>query len=157
MATAPITELLAAWRAAERRWENAGSAEEVATAASEVVRSWAAYQDAGLAPDTREFVLVADDHGVYVAATKGVSLVLGFEPSELIGLRIEDLASSELRQATPEQWSQFLADGRQDGRFRLTAKDGAEVSLRYQARAHHPVPGFHLSRLWPDDRSTGED
>jgi len=25
------------------------------------------------------------------------------------------------------------------------------VALRYQARAHHPVPGFHLSRLWPAD------
>ena len=44
----------------------------------------------------------------------------------------------------------ILADGRQDGRFRLKAKDGQPVSLSYQARAHHPVPGFHMSRLWLD-------
>lgn len=36
-------------------------------------------------------------------------------------------------------------------RFRLRAQDGNLMWLRYQARAHHPVAGFHVSRLWPDD------
>lgn len=41
-------------------------------------------------------------------------------------------------------------NGRQDGTYDLEAKDGPMVTLRYQARAHHPVPGFHVSRLWPE-------
>jgi PAS domain S-box-containing protein len=145
-----IPELLAAWRAAERRWERHAPAEEVRAAALEVIAAWAAYQDAALPPDTREFMLVADDVGTYVHATQGVTAVLGYEPVDLIGMRVVDLAAIELQETTPNQWADFLADGRQEGRFQLRAKDGRVVSLSYQARAHHPVPGFHASRLWPD-------
>jgi PAS domain S-box-containing protein len=149
--TALISDLLAAWRDAERRWERPGSAEEVRMAAMSVVHAWTAYQDAALSRGSGEFMLVADDEQTYVGATVGVTGALGYEPEELIGLRISDVAAPELQESTPGQWAQFLADGRQDGRFRLRAKDGPLVSLRYQARAHHPVPGFHLSRLWPDE------
>ena len=96
-------------------------------------------------------MLVADHEGVYVGATFGVRDVLGFEPSDLIGMRIADLAVPELREQTPEDWARFLAEGRQDGSFQLRHKDGAPVALRYQARAHHPVAGVHVSRLWPVD------
>jgi class 3 adenylate cyclase len=51
-----IPDLLAAWRAAERRWERHAPAEEVRAAALEVIAAWAAYQDAALLPDTREFI-----------------------------------------------------------------------------------------------------
>jgi PAS domain S-box-containing protein len=151
MEPASVPDLLQAWRAAERRWERPGSADEVRAAALEVVAAWAAYQDAALLPGSQEFMLVADDEGAYAAATRGVRELLGYEPSELVGQRIQDIAAAELRAATPEQWAQFLADGRQGGTFRLRAKDGAIIALRYQARAHHPVPGFHVSRLWPDE------
>lgn len=152
MATASISTLLAEWRTAERRWERQGSPEEVRIAAEAVVRAWVAYQDASIPRDAGEFMLVADDDQTYIAATAGVTEVLGYEPSDLIGLRVEDLAAPELRDTTPGQWAQFLADGRQDGEFRLKARHGQLVSLRYQARAHHPVPGFHMSRLWLDGR-----
>lgn len=152
MGTASITELLAAWRAAERRWERHAPAAEVRAAALAVVHAWLAYQDAAIPPGSGEFMLVADDEQVYVAATAGISTILGYDQRELIGRRVEDLAAPELRETTPGQWAEFLAEGRQDGRFSLRAKDGRMVSLRYQARAHHPVPGFHMSRLWPDDR-----
>lgn len=76
--------------------------------------------------------------------------VLGYEPSEIVGLRIRDVAVPDLRAGTPQEWSAFLASGRRDGTFRLSAKDGHPVLLRYQARAHHPVPGFHVARLWPE-------
>ena len=145
-----ITELLAAWRAAERRWERHAPPDEIRTAALDVIAAWAAYQDAALPPDTREFILVADDVGAYVHATRGVTAVLGYDPVDLIGVRIQDLAATELQETTPMQWDDFLAHGRQEGAFRLQAKDGRIVSVRYQARAHHPVPGFHASRLWPD-------
>ena len=153
MATPSISELLAAWRAAERRWERPAAAEDVRAAGLEVVRAWAEYQDAALPPDTNEFMLVADDDGVYVGATRAVSRVLGYDPTELVGRRIAELAAPELANGTQGEWERFLVDGRQDGTFRLRAKDGEFVSLRYQARAHHPVPGFHVSRLWPDERN----
>jgi PAS domain S-box-containing protein len=110
-----------------------------------------AYQDAALGTASTEFMLVADDDGAYVAATSGVEACLGYRPASLVGMHIADLAAVELIETTPGQWAAFLADGRQDGRFRLRAMDGRIVSLRYQARAHHPVPGYHMSRLWPDD------
>ena len=155
MGTASISGLLEEWRAAERRWEQQGSAEEVRLAAEAVVRAWVAYQDAAIPHDSGEFMLVADDDQSYIAATAGITKVLGYEPGDLIGLRVEDLAAPELRETTPTQWAQFMADGRQDGRFRIRAKDGRLVSLQYQARAHHPVPGFHMSRLWQNvDRSS---
>ena len=153
MGTPTVADLLTVWRTAERRWERPGSDDDVRVAAFEVLRAWTAYQDAAIPASAQEFLLVADDDGSYVAATRGVSRVLGYEPDELIGQRIEDLAAPELRGTTPEQWSQFLADGRQAGSFRLRAKDGALVTLAFQARAHHPVPGFHVSRLWPEQRS----
>ncbi len=152
MGPASIPALLAAWRDAERRWERHGSPAQVRAAALEVVAAWAAYQDAAVDPNSLEFMLVADDDGSYVAATDGVRHVLGYAPRELVGQRIADLAAPQLRETTPQQWSRFLADGRQEGTYELEAKDGRMVTLRYQARAHHPVPGFHVSRLWPEPK-----
>lgn len=148
---ASVTELLAAWRAAERRWERRAPEDEVRRSALEVVSAWAAYQNAALPGTGSEFLLVADGDGVYVQATAGVSDVLGYRPSEIVGMRVNDIAAPELRAASALEWGRFLADGRQDGQYRLVAKDGRHVALRYQARAHHPVPGFHVSRLWPDE------
>lgn len=145
-----ITELLAAWRAAERRWERPASANEVRAAALEVIRTWTEYQDGALADGPPEFMLVADDEGVYVAATVGVEVCLGYRRETLIGMKISDLAVPGIGESTSAQWAAFLAAGRQDGTFRLLAVDGRIVSFRYQARAHHPVPGYHLSRLWPE-------
>ncbi len=105
-------------------------------------------------PDTDEVWLVADDEQVYIGVTSGVTRMLGYEVAELIGQRVQDVAAPELQAATAAHWLDFLAEGRQDGVFRLRSKDGRHISLRYQARAHHPVPGFHMSRLWPDDRSS---
>ena len=120
-----------------------------------MVRAWTDYQDAALPLGSGEFMLVADDEQVHVGVTAGVTEVLGYAPDELIGQRIADLAAPELRKTTPAQWTAFLADGRQEGDFRLRAKDGRLVPLRYQARAHHPVPGFHMSRLWVDETHSG--
>jgi PAS domain S-box-containing protein len=126
-------------------------AADVQAAALGVVRAFVAYQDAALPADSGEFMLIADDTQTYVGVTRGVTEVLGYQPEDLIGQRISDLAAHDIREATPAQWQAFLADGRQDGRFRLLAATGQPVSLLYQARAHHPVPGFHMSRLWPDE------
>lgn len=154
MPSRPMSELLQEWRSAERRWERPGTADEVRAAALEVVAAWAEYQDAALPAETDEFMLVADDDGRYVAATAGVRRVLGFEAAALVGRSIADLAAPARVEQTPEQWSRFLAEGRQGGTFELRSRDGETVSLRYQARAHHPIPGFHVSRLWPEESAT---
>ena len=147
-----IATLLAEWRAAERRWERHMPAEEVQAAALDVVRAFVAYQDAALPADSGEFMLITDETQTYVGVTRGVTAVLGYHPEELIGRRISDLAAPDIRDATPSQWQAFLEDGRQEGHFRLMTARGDPVSLLYQARAHHPVPGFHMSRLWSDKR-----
>ena len=152
-----IPELLEAWRAAERRWERHAPPEEVRAAALDVIAAWSAYQDAALPPESREFTLVADDDGRYVHATRGVTRILGYEPADLIGLGVVDLAASQVEEATASQWAEFLAAGRQEGRFELRAKDGRVVRVFFQARAHHPVPGFHASRLWLDDDPAADE
>ena len=119
--------MLAAWRATERRWERHAPADEVHAAALEVVAAFVAYQDVALRSQPGEFMLIVDEDQTYVGATRGVTTVLGYRPEELA----------------------FVREGRQEGRFRLQTAGGAPVELRFQARAHHPVPGFHLSRLWP--------
>jgi PAS domain S-box-containing protein len=153
LGTRPLADLLAEWRAAERRWERPASASAVHAAALDVIRSWVAYQDAALPADSAEFMLVADDERRYVGVTRTVRTVLGYEPTELIGKRIEDLAHPEQAGGTSAEWQQFLEDGRRDGLYVLRAKDGRGISCSYQARAHHPAPGFHMSRLWVDPQS----
>lgn len=148
MPTSAVAELLASWRAAERAWEamspEAPGFREVSIA---VLRAWLAYQVATEPAEPGSFALVADDDHRYVAISAGVTAVLGYEPAELLGRLIDDIAAPDLAAATPDRWRAFLAEGRQDGEFRLIAKDGSVVPVRFQARAHYPIPGFHLSRL----------
>ena len=101
--------------------------------------------------------MVADDHRVFVAVTAGVTKVLGYAPEELVGRRIDDIAAPEQPEMTRKLWTSFMLEGRQDGRFRLRAQDGNLMWLRYQARAHHPIASFHISRLWPDAEPTATD
>jgi len=82
---------------------------EVRLAAEAVVRAWVAYQDAAIPQHSGEFMLVAGDDQTYIAATAGVTKVLGYEPGDLIGIRVEDLAAPELRATTEGQWAQFLS------------------------------------------------
>jgi PAS domain S-box-containing protein len=143
------SEALAAWREAERRWEAAPlDSPGYRTAAIEVVSAWIRYHEL-INREPGSFVLVADDDHIYVAVGGGVEAVLGYEPEDLVGLRVEEISPPDLAAMTPAAWQRFLADGRQDGEYRLLARDGREVAVRFQARAHHPIPGFHTSRLWP--------
>lgn len=146
--TPEIRELLSRWRAAERAWEGRKPEDPGYRDASiDVLRAWLAYQAATEALDPGTFALVVDDERRYVAVSDGVTDVLGYAPSELIGRRIEDIAAEELRPMTAAQWASFIAAGRQDGSYRLHASDGSVVDVRFSARAHHPLPGFHVSRI----------
>jgi PAS domain S-box-containing protein len=148
--TTSIPNALDTWRAAERRWETTAPTDPGYRAASiEVISAWLRYQEL-TDHEAGSFVLVADDDHRYVAVGEGVTAALGYEPSDLLGRRVDDLAAPDLASSTPAAWQRFLSDGRQDGEYRLLARDGREVSLHFQARAHHPIPGFHTSRLWAD-------
>ena len=144
-----IIEALGSWREAERRWESTGRDDPgYHTAAIGVISAWLNYQE--LTPEAEgSFVLVADDDLTYVAVGGGVKAALGYEPAELLGRRIEDISAPDLALMTPSAWHEFLAAGRQDGLYRLLARSGHEVEMVFQARAHHPIPGFHTSRLRP--------
>jgi PAS domain S-box-containing protein len=148
LTTKEITEALDRWRAADRRWAATAPADpQYGTAVSEVIDAWLRYHEIA---DERPcpIMLVADTAGQYVGVSTGVRDALGYEPSELIGVRIADIASADLVESTPAEWQRFLEEGRQEGTFRLRARDGRDVAMRFEARAHHPIPGHHLSRLW---------
>jgi PAS domain S-box-containing protein len=148
-----IHEALEAWRAAERLWESMSADDpEYRRASIAVVAAWLAYHAPNEEAEPGSFVLVADDEQRYVAVSNGVTATLGYQPADLIGRRIEDIAPPDLAASTPADWQRFLAEGRQDGEFRLVAADGREVTLRFQARAHYPIAGYHRSRLWPVGR-----
>ena len=144
-----IPGALGRWREAERKWERTDPGDKAyRSAAIEVIRAWLSYQEL-TDREHDSFVLVADEEHAYVAVGGGVKAVLDYEPADLLGRRIEDIAAPDLAPGTRATWDRFLVDGRQDGEFRLVARDGREVTMRYQARAHYPIPGFHTSRLWP--------
>jgi PAS domain S-box-containing protein len=144
-----IHEALDAWRAAERRWESMPYDDPAYRRASiDVIAAWLSYNAPNEEDEPGSFVLVADGDHRYVAVSDGVKATLGYEPAQLLGKGIADIAAPDLAAGTHDQWQRFLADGRQDGEFRLLAADGREVALRYQARAHNPIAGYHRSKLW---------
>ena len=149
MSAPAMHDALAAWRNAERHWESTAPDDPGYRAASiRVVSAWLSYHEAASsAPGS--FVLIVDDDLRYVAVSPSVHDHLGYAPEELVGQRIADVLPPDARANTPTDWQQFLTDGRQDGEYRVLARDGREIHVRFQARAHHPVPGFHLSRMWP--------
>ena len=119
MITTTFSEALAAWRLAERRWEVARVDDpEFRALGIEVVSTWLRYHEL-MDREPGSFVLVADDDHAYVAVSDGVTAVLGYEPRDVIGRRIEDISPPDLAAGTPIAWGRFLADGRQDGRYRL--------------------------------------
>ena len=150
MPTATIRDALNAWRSAERVWEGIQVENEAYDeAALDVVRAWLAYQEASGQPEPGAFLMVTDDELRYVAVSSGVEATLGYRASELLGVTVVDISPADLAATGPAQFAQFIVDGRQDGEYRLLDTNGRAVGLGFQARAHHPIPGFHASRLWP--------
>ncbi len=146
-----VASLLTEWRAADRHWETTPQdSPEFRDACIAVLRAWLGYHAAVDAGHPGEFALVTDDERTYVAVSAGVDATLGYAPQAMIGLRIEDFVAPTLLGASGDLWSKFLREGRQDGTIEMVHKNGQVLRMRYQARAHHPIANFHLSRLWPD-------
>ena len=99
----------------------------------------------GVEFDKREAALV--DLAPAVDAGFGIFLNLTTGITQKFGSVVAGVAGVDPAQ----DWQRFLIDGRQEGEYSMLDRDGREVRLRYQARAHHPIPGYHLSRLRPTD------
>lgn len=150
MVPTSIETLLAAWRAADRRWESTPSdAPAFRQASIDVLQAWLAYHAAVDEGQPGEFALIADDDRLYVAASVGVLETLGYTAESILGRRVEEFTTRSMLAGTAERWSDFAVAGRQDGEFDMRRHDGSVIRLHYQARAHYPIANFHLSRLWP--------
>jgi PAS domain S-box-containing protein len=141
-----VDEALAAWRSAAREREASPPTRD---AACRLARAWLRYQLAVGAVDENEIVLVADDDGVYVAATPSVERYLGFDVETLLGLSIEDVTPRRDRRQAAGAWATFLAQGSARGDFQLRRRDGKELAVSFSARTNVPARGLHVSRLTP--------
>jgi PAS domain S-box-containing protein len=151
MSAPGLQDALATWRQAERRWESIDPGDpDYRPAALEVVSAWLSYHEAS-ETERGTFVLIVDDEARYVGVSRGVTDILGYAPEELVGRKIESVVAAGVGVDPAQDWQRFLIDGRQEGEYSMLDRDGGEVRLRYQARAHHPIPGYHLSRLRPTD------
>jgi PAS domain S-box-containing protein len=77
-------------------------------------------------------VFVADEHGKYVAVNQAACLMLGYDRTELLCLRVADVA--QYTEATQE-WSEMRQAGTLVGTSVLTRKDGTAVEFSYVAGA----------------------
>ena len=140
-------QLLETWRRAERQLGDAfTTGNRVREAVVEVVTAWMSYQCAmSSAPD--ELILVADDERQFVAVSASARPLLGYEPDELCGRRVDDLVAQVEAKTVPDRWVQFRAARREADMIPLCTKSGTVVLFEYEARPDFPVPGCHVSRL----------
>jgi len=151
MSAPGLQDALVVWRQAERRWESIDPEDPgYRAAALEVVSAWLSYHEAS-ETERGTFVLIVDEEQRYIGVSRGVTNILGYKPEELVGRKIESVVAGGAGVDPAQDWLRFLTDGRQEGEYSMVGRDGRPVRLRYQARAHHPVPGYHLSRLSPAD------
>ena len=142
-----VEQLLETWRRAERELGDALAAgERVREAVVDVVTAWLSYQSAlSAAPD--ELILVADDERQFLAVSANTQPLLGYEPDELRGRRVDDIVPQDEALTVPDRWAQFRRSGREVDLIPLRAKNGTVVLFEYDARQDFPVPGCHVSRL----------
>jgi PAS domain S-box-containing protein len=77
-------------------------------------------------------VLVADEHGRYVAVNQAACTLLGYSREELLALRAADVARYD---TAPPEWAELELHGTQSGIAHVTRKDGSSVELTYVAGA----------------------
>ncbi len=145
----PVVGALHAWREAERRWEGTDRSDAAAAraAAIDVIDAWMAYQAiSGSAGD--DAILVADVDGALVAANEAAGALIDCPVTELVGRTVADITAVGDTDAVGAMWRGFLERGTMCGTYRLQ-RGLTMVSVTFDARAHHPIPGYFTARLRP--------
>ncbi|MGH9521503.1 MAG: PAS domain-containing protein [Terriglobales bacterium] len=96
-------------------------------------------------PDRGCFLFVDSDRR-YIHVTTGAADMLGFERTELIGRRIDDISSPEMPVAS--KFQEYVRDGLQCGSYTLLRRDGTPVRITYQAQVLSD--GCMVSEISPD-------
>jgi PAS domain-containing protein len=81
--------------------------------------------------DGAEFVVFTDPSRKYVDCTDGVCLLLGYQRSEMLARRIENVSFDAGE--VSKLFAEYLRRGKMDGEFVLRHKDGGPVPIRYRA------------------------
>lgn len=98
-------------------------------------------------PRSDQALLLADDERRYVFASTGAERLFGRPAARILGCRIDDLTSPELRGRLPDLWQTFVREGSHAADFSLARPDGSLVDVHYEARAHTPWHGGHAAVL----------
>jgi PAS domain S-box-containing protein len=103
-------------------------------------------------------VLIADDAGRYLAATRTAAERLGVDLAEISDMTVADVTPPDDRADVPARWQAFLAAGQPRGVVSLRSRDGRETVVEFRAVANTPEVGLHVSRLRPASATltTGE-
>lgn len=79
-----------------------------------------------------ERVVFVDRERRYIDATDKACELIGYQRTELLGKRIEDLAAEPPRDIQ-KQFTQYVIEGSQQGVFELRHKDGHLVRIKFRA------------------------
>jgi PAS domain S-box-containing protein len=91
-------------------------------------------------------MLIADDQANYVDANPAACELFGVARDEMLKRNLSDFVEPVQRPAIEKVWQTFIAEGEQQGYFRLYRPDGAIRDLEYRAKANF-LPHRHLSIL----------
>jgi PAS domain S-box-containing protein len=77
-------------------------------------------------------VLVADEHGRYVAVNRAACQLLGYSREELLTMRLSDIARYG---EAPAEWAEMELQGSRTGVSKVSCKDGSTIEFAYVAGA----------------------
>lgn len=93
---------------------------------------------------SHDAILLADDDGRIIDANPAAEALLGYSSDEFSDLHTWDFISGMSEAEGRTAWTQFLAEGQEEGQYPLQRKDGQIVHTEYRAVAHIQA-GTHLS------------
>ena len=98
----------------------------------------------GVFANSLNAMLITDDDRVYRDCNRAAELLLDCSRDEIVGSRIEDFTSVELRDQVSAAWGAFLEAGAGEGIWELVTPSGKRIDVEYSATAN-VAPGRHLS------------
>jgi len=90
-------------------------------------------------------MVILDDDRVLAAGNRAAAVLLGIEPGDIHGRRLDDFAHGEADDLR-STWSRFLAAGEMTGQLELRRADGEIRHVEFGARANF-TPGRHIASM----------